>query len=271
MQHADEIIGTLAPQRHPRIGRRQHFADDVAGRQIGVDGPDLGAVNHHVGHMHDLQIEHAAEHVARAALDIAFLVHDVDGAHQLVVGRKHLSAMTKLDAGHFEQPAHEKLDAGEQRTEYRNEQMHAARDVQRNLVRLVDRQRLRQHFGENQQHDGHDEGRIDRAVLAEQHDQHAGREGGAADIDQRAAEQQRRDHAVALAQQIRDGRGAPVSVLFERVHMRRRGRRQSRLGARKERGQQHAGEHDDQRRSNIDGSQSGLREMDGRRRSHVLG
>ena len=117
MQQADEIIGTLAPQRHPRMGRRQHFADDVAGRQIGVDGADLGAVNHHVGHMHDLQIEHAAEHVAGAALDIAFLVHDVDGAHQLVVGRKHLSAMSELDAGHFEQPAHEKLDAGEQRAE----------------------------------------------------------------------------------------------------------------------------------------------------------
>jgi len=67
--------------------------------------------------------------------------------------------MTEFDAGSFEQPPHEIFDARQQRTENRNEQVHSAGDPQRNPVGLIDRQRLGQHFGEDQQHDGHHERR----------------------------------------------------------------------------------------------------------------
>ena len=37
VQHADDVVGVAAPQRHARIGRSEHLAHQLVGRQIGVD------------------------------------------------------------------------------------------------------------------------------------------------------------------------------------------------------------------------------------------
>ena len=258
MQHADEIIRALAPERHARIGGGQDLLDDLMRRQVGVDGAHLGAMHHHVRDMHDGQIEHAAEHVARAALDRAFLMQNVDGALQLVVGRHHGAAMAELDAGELQHDAHEVLDAHEQRPEDGDEEMHEARHRQGKLVGMIDRQRLRQHLCEDEQQTGHEEGRVDRAILADEHDQHAGHDGGAGDVEERVAEQQRRDHAISAAQQLRDDEGAAIALLLERMHMREGRAGQRRLGAREERRKQHAAEHDEKRRDDVDCAQRPL-------------
>ena len=84
VQHADDVVGFAAPQRHARIGRGQHFAHQFVGRQIGVDRAHFGAMDHRVADRDLVEFEQAAEHVALVARDLALAMQDVDGALQFL-------------------------------------------------------------------------------------------------------------------------------------------------------------------------------------------
>ena len=87
-------------------------------------------MDHHIGDMQHLQIEHAAEHVARGALDIAFLMQNIDRALQLLIGREHRAAMAELDADEAEHPANDPFHRREQWPEDQNEGRNEAHDAQ---------------------------------------------------------------------------------------------------------------------------------------------
>ena len=171
--------------------------------------------------------------------------------------------MADLDARQREHHAHDIFDAREERPDNSHEGRNKLRDAQRRFVGMVDRQRFRQNFGEDEQQHGHDDGRIHRAIVARDDDQHARGESGAADIDQGAAKQQRGDHAVALAQQPIDGGGALIALFFQRVHpgVRRGGER--RLRSRKDRRQEHADDDDANRSPYVDLRRAGFEPMHG--------
>ena len=87
VQDADDVVRIAPPQGKARIGRFDRLAHHLLRRQVGVDEPHLGPVDHHVADRHLGEFEQAAEHVAVVALDLALAVQDVDRAHQLLVAR----------------------------------------------------------------------------------------------------------------------------------------------------------------------------------------
>ena len=91
VQHADDVVGLAAPDRHARIGRADNRMEKLARRQIGVDRVHFRPVDHHVLDGEFAEIEQAAEHIAFRALHAAFPVHEIDGAFQfLMAGQKRV-------------------------------------------------------------------------------------------------------------------------------------------------------------------------------------
>ena len=74
------------------IGRGHHFAHEFVRGQVGVERQHLGAMDHDVGDGQFLEVEQAAEHVAVGAGDAAFLVHQIDGAFQLLLAARAAGA-----------------------------------------------------------------------------------------------------------------------------------------------------------------------------------
>ena len=84
MQHADDVVGIAAPERHARIGRGEHFAHEFVGRQVGVERAHLGAMDHRVADRNLVEFQQPAEHVALVARDLALAMQDVDRAAQFL-------------------------------------------------------------------------------------------------------------------------------------------------------------------------------------------
>ena len=148
MQDAHDVVRLAAPERHARVGRGQHLAHDLARRQVRLDGPHLGAVDHHVRHLELLEIEQAAQHVALALADGALLVQQVDLAADLL-RRREACAGAQRDAEHSQ----DLLDRPFHREGERIEDFHRERerpgDLERETVRIIDGDRLRQDFRED--------------------------------------------------------------------------------------------------------------------------
>ena len=171
VQDADNIIGVFAPQRHARIGRGDDLAHDLGGRQVGVDRQHFGAMDHDVGDRQLLEVEQTAEHVAVGAGDVAFAVHQIDGAFQLLLRSQQAVRLAEADAAHEQRAAHDLFDAIEGRAEQSDEKRHDPDDRQRHAVGIIDRHRFRQDFGEDQQNDRHRSGGVNGAPVAEHRDQ----------------------------------------------------------------------------------------------------
>ncbi len=117
VQYADDIVRLAAPDRHPRIGRIDHLADEFMRRQIGIDRVHFGPVNHHVLDDEFAQLEQAAEHVAFGALHAAFPVQEIDGALQFLVAGEQRMLDRHVDAEELQQALHEGFDGDENRAE----------------------------------------------------------------------------------------------------------------------------------------------------------
>ena len=98
MQDADNVVRLPAPKGHPRIGRSDHFAHQLVRRQVGVDEPHFGAMNHDVRDRDLRQLQETAEHIALVALDFAFAMQDVDRAHQFLVAGNAGVVIAERDA-----------------------------------------------------------------------------------------------------------------------------------------------------------------------------
>src|ERR1700722_11332188 len=167
VEDADNIVWLPTPERHPGIGRRDHLAHQLLWRQVGVDKPHFGAVNHHVRDGDLGQFQKAAEHIALVALDFAFAMQDVDRAHQFFMARNARVALAERDAAQAQDAAHQDLDRAHDRTEYGHEEGNQRRDEQRNAIRIGDSDGLRHHLAENDNQRGHDRSRGPHAALAE--------------------------------------------------------------------------------------------------------
>ncbi len=110
VQDADDVVRIAPPQRQARIGRFDRLAHHLLRRQVGVDEPHLGPVDHHVADRHLRELEQAAEHVAVGALDLALAVQDVDRAHQLLVARDTRIGLGQRQAAEPQHEADHRLD-----------------------------------------------------------------------------------------------------------------------------------------------------------------
>ena len=157
MQHADDIVGAVAPQRQPRHRRRQHGVGDVLRRIVGVQHHHFGAVDHDVGDRELAQIENAAHHVAVELLDDAGVMQQIDGAAQLLARRQDRLDGADLHAEAAQDDPHQPFDAVKQRREQLHGALDRLRHHQRDTVRRVERRGLRQHFGHHENQDRHHE------------------------------------------------------------------------------------------------------------------
>ena len=103
VQHADDVLRLVAPQRNAGVFGRQHLAHQLLRRQVGVDHHHLGAVDHDVGDLQLAQVEQAAEHVAVLLLDLALVVQQVDRAAQPLGRRQDRLVGADLDAEQLHQ------------------------------------------------------------------------------------------------------------------------------------------------------------------------
>ena len=183
--------------------------------------------------------------MSRSFLDFALVMQQVDRAAQTFGRRQHRLVGADLDAEQPHQHADNRLDHREQRAKQIDHQLHRARDQQRHPVRRVDRDGLRQHLGENHDQHRHHASGVEHADLAEPGGEDAGRQRRGADIGDVVAEQQRADHALAHRRTgwtPRRPRDCPASTAAAcwRASAGQRG-----FARREERGDQQAGDDDE--------------------------
>ena len=231
MEHADDVVGLFTPKRQTGIGGSDDFLHDFRRRQVRVERQHLGAMDHDVRNGQFLEVEQAAEHVAIGFGDAAFLVHQVHGAFQFLLGRQQGVRLAEAQAEEKQRAANDLFDAEEDWAEQADKDGNGPRDHQRHAIWIVDRHGLGQDFREDQQNHGHDRGGVDRALVADQTHQHGGQKGRRADIEQGVAQQHGAEQTVATAEHADDGRRPRIALFFQGVHARPGGRRHRRLGS----------------------------------------
>src|SRR5262249_46773824 len=117
---------------------------------------------------------------------------------------------------------------------------------QRNSVRRVERRGLRQHLGEYHDQNGHDDGGVDHADIAEPGEQQAGRQRRSRDVGGVIAEQQRPDHPFARIEQAVHKARLAVVLLLQPRHARARRRSERRLAPGEEGREQDANKNNQQ-------------------------
>ena len=115
MQHADDVLGLVLPQRHARVLAFHDFVDHLLGRVVDVDGLHLGAVDHDVEHLQVAQVEHAAQHRRVALGERAANRLQLDGAPDLLVRRQDVGGIVARGRRQLQQQAHDVLDGGGER------------------------------------------------------------------------------------------------------------------------------------------------------------
>ncbi len=158
MQHADDVFGIVAIERHTRVAETQGGLDNIRGRQVGVDQIDLLAVDHDLADVELLQVEDAAEHVAVVAAHSAFVVVVFDGAADFFMRRQDVDFHRQADAEQAQDAAHEPLHGVDDGPEGDDDPHHGTRHEACCVVRTHDSQGFRQDFGEYQNQHRHDAG-----------------------------------------------------------------------------------------------------------------
>ena len=113
MQHADDVLRLLAPERNARIFGCKHLAYQFLRRQVGVDHHHLGAMNHHVGNLKLAQVQQTAEHVAILLFDLALVMKQIDRAAQTLGWRQDRLVGPDPDTQDAHQHADNRLDERE--------------------------------------------------------------------------------------------------------------------------------------------------------------
>ena len=167
MQDADDVFRLTAPQRDAGDIGFEHGLDHLLRRIVGADRDHLGAVDHHVGDDEIAQVEEPAEHVAGLLLDAALAVEKVDRAAQFLVRGEDRLILADFHSEPAEDPFHQHLDPDQHRAEQAHRPCDRARHRERDAVGRIERRGLRQYLGEHHDDDGHDDGRVDNADIAE--------------------------------------------------------------------------------------------------------
>ena len=137
---------------------------------------------------------------------------------------KHLGIVADRGAEQPQGVADQELHGGGRRRQHRHHETDQGRDRERHPVGVEDGVGLGENFDEQHHDNGHDHGRVNHALLAEQSEEQAGGERGRGDVGKSIAEQDGADEALAHGEQIVHHPGVGVAALFERVHLGARGR-----------------------------------------------
>ena len=110
VEHADDVLGLVFPDRHARILRLQNRVDDLTVGFVGVHGLHLGAMYHDVEHLKIGQVENAAEHMRIVFLHAAIALAKLDRATQLLMRFQDVGGIVLGRRCQPQQPPHDVLD-----------------------------------------------------------------------------------------------------------------------------------------------------------------
>ena len=157
-------------------------------------------MKHHIAHLQFAQIQHAADHVAMFALDIAFLVMQFDRAADFLM-RFLFAASSCAHAEQGQHPPHQPLHgatmgASTATTRRSGRATNSAKRSVRAMARV-----LGMHFGEDQDDHGHQGGGDGDGAGPKPGLQRAGHQRRGQDVDEGVAQQQRADQPLAVLHQ----------------------------------------------------------------------
>ena len=198
MKDADDLLAFAAPERQPGVRALERGIHHLIGGQVDVDRVHLGPVHHDVGDGELAEIEHAAQHVAVELHHAAFLVVQVNGAAQLLMGGQDLEVVADRDAEQPQSVARTRncmaavtgaSTATTKRTRGSNSKSHA--------VGVDDGVGLGQHLGEQHDEHRHQHRGVGDAGVAEQGQEQAGGKRRGGDVGEAVAEQDGADQSLA--------------------------------------------------------------------------
>jgi hypothetical protein len=125
VQHADDVVRIVLPQRQACVGTRQHLVDELAGRLVGVDRGHVLAVDHDLLDLHLGEVQDRSQHLARVAFLLAFAGVQFDRAAQflLALARRQGGGQTHPEERQGE--AHHRLHGQRDRPQQPDHDAHA--------------------------------------------------------------------------------------------------------------------------------------------------
>jgi hypothetical protein len=241
MQHADDVVRIVPPQRQPGVRAGQHLLHDVFRRLVDIDRDDLLAVRDDIGDLDIGQIQNGAQHGALVPFLLAGAGVQVDDPAQFLLGMLGAQRRTDIDSEEAQRRTHDDVYGMGDREQDNDHGAHDRGHREGHAVRMVNGVGLGQHLGEDQDQQGHAQGGVGDAGVAEEPDQEAGGERRGHDVDQVVAQKNRPDQPVPLGPEFLDQGGAVVSLLFQGVHARQGcgGQRCLRAGEKRRNHEQH--------------------------------
>ena len=190
MQHAHNIVGIAFPHRHAGVRAVQHFRDQFLETLPAIEGFHFGAVDHDVGDFEVLQIQYATQHIAVILDEGFFLVVKRYGTPQFVMRRQDACIILDVDAKKPERVPDDEFHRQNNGTQNGGDDAHNGCHGKRHAFRISDGIGFRQHFGEDQNDDGHDARGNDGSTVAKDFDERCCGDRRGCDVGEVVAEQQ---------------------------------------------------------------------------------
>ena len=209
---AEDVFVAVAEDGQAGMGGGQRLRDDLFRRVVGVEHLDLAAVAHDFVHRAVGEVERAEQAVAGLFFHRAFGMAERDGSGDLFADGGDATVFVAAHAEGVEEAAHEEADEGDDGGEDDDQDADDGSDAGGDGFRIGDGECLWQHFAEDQDEDGHDEGGQRDAAVAEETGEERGGQRGREDVDDIVAKEERADHAFAVFRH-RHGRGGPARAL----------------------------------------------------------
>ena len=141
VQHADDVLRLVAPQRNPGVFGGQDLAHQLFRRQVGVQRHHRGPMHHHVGDREIAEPEHVLDVFGLAAFHLAVLGGFADQPLDLGVGQDLVLGVL-LDPKQPQDRARGLVEQPVQRIEHDEGDVQRIGDPLRHRLRLPDRQGL---------------------------------------------------------------------------------------------------------------------------------
>jgi len=140
-------------------------------------------VDHGIQHLEILKIENAAHHIAVIGDESTFLVVQINGAAQFVMGGKDVVHIGHVDAKNAEHILHDVFHSNHNWAEHWHQHAHNGSNGKGNPLRIGDGIGLGHDFAKDQDKHGHGHGGHDSAAVTEGFEENRRGKGGSRNID----------------------------------------------------------------------------------------
>ena len=237
VEHPDDLVDRVLEDRYPRVELLAQQREEPGGLGGDVQAEHVGTGHHHLAHEGVLQLEHAMDHLALAALHHALPRPHVHQGAQLLLGDLGPPGLV-LGAGQAKGDRGEGAEPGPDRLQQDREPRHRPVHPRREAQRVLDGQRHGQDLAEDGEQEHHARDRDGEALGAEDLLRDGRGERGGADVHHRDADQEGDQQLVGPGQERGQRTRRPALLLGELLEPRPTQREVRGLGAREQGGHQ---------------------------------